>query len=443
MSARASKIAADVLGLSKAGDTEVSVVGGTSALTRFANNTIHQNVAEEDLSVTVRAVEGKRIGIASSNDTSTAGLRKLAETALEVARNQPETPDFAGLPEGRPIAEVQVYSRETAAVTPASRATAAAEIIKPAASADSVASGTVSNENAEFAVANSRGVHAAFRSTEFSVSAVIEKGGGAGYAAGVSWTTRRVNVQRIGATALQKCLDSENPQPVEPGEYTVVLEPQAVGDLISYFAYMALGAQAFVEKRSYLSGRIGQKVMHESVSIWDDGLNINAMPVPFDYEGMPKQRVELIQSGTARGVVYDTHYGAKTGAGSTGHALPPGFAGGPLPTNLLMEPGTSSLEEMIRSTERGLLVTRFHYVNIADPVRAVLTGLTRDGTFLIDAGRVSHPVRNLRFTESIPRAFSDVEALSLDRTLVPGMLSATLVPAAKLASFRFTGTTEF
>ena len=156
-----------------------------------------------------------------------------------------------------------------------------------------------------------------------------------------------------------------------------------------------------------------------------------------------RRRVSFIEGGVARGVVYDTYFAAKAGTASTGHALPAGYGEGPLPTNLFMAPGTSSLEEMVASTERGLLVTRFHYVNIADPVNAVLTGLTRDGTFLVKGGKVRRPVKNLRFTESMIKAFASVEALSRERSLEPAMLGGIVVPAVKIAAFRFSGVTEF
>jgi len=437
------KIAANVIAASKADQTEVVVSGGDSALTRFAGNTIHQNVAEENVSVAVRAIVGKRIGVASSNDISPRGLKALAKTALDIAKHQPETPDFPGLPEAKPTAQVKAYSDGITSVSPAKRASAAVSIIKPAAKKGAIASGTISTEYGELAIANSLGVDVAYMSSAFEASAVIEKGSGAGYAGAISWEPSRVDVKRVGKTALAKCLKSVEPIGIEAGEYTVVLEPQAVAELVAYMAYMGFGAQDFLEGTSFLTSRIGQKIMSESVSIWDDGLDEAGMPAPFDYEGVPKQRVGFIEGGVAKGVVYDTYFAAKAGKTSTGHALPAGYGEGPLPTNIIMAAGTSSIEEMIASTERGLLVTRFHYVNIADPANAVLTGLTRDGTFLITKGKVRRPVRNLRFTESMVKAFASVEALSKERSLEPAMLGAMVVPAAKIERFRFSGTTEF
>jgi predicted Zn-dependent protease len=443
MSELTAKIAADVLAMCKGDQAEAIVTSSNSALTRFANNTIHQNVAEENLSVTLRVVVGKRVGIASGNDVSKSGLRRLAKTAFGIASHQQELPDFPGLPGPKPVASVEAYSDDTARLSPARRASMAAGIFRPAAAKGATASGTVSNDSSSLTVANSLGVAATARRTEFEASAVIEKGSGAGYAAATAVDHRSVDVKRVGRVALSKCLKSQDPVPVEPAEFTVVLEPQAVAGLLSYMAYMGFGAQSFIEGRSFVTGRLGEKLLHESVSIWDDGLDPAGLPAPFDFEGQPKTRVPLVDRGFARAVVYDTYFASKAGVEPTGHALPPGFSLGPLPTNLFMAPGTSSTDEMISSTDRGLLVTRFHYINIADPSKAVLTGLTRDGTFLIEKGRVTRPVRNLRFTESMLSAFSAVEALSAERSLEPEFLGAMLVPAAKLSRFRFTGATEF
>lgn len=436
-------IARRLIALSRADETEVVVSTTAGALTRFANGTIHQNVAEENRSITVRAVVGRKAGIASGNDTSTGGMRKLAETALEIARGQSEQADFPGLPTAKAIANVEAYFPGTAELSPARRASAAMAIIRPSRRAEANASGTVSNEAVHITVANSLGVLASHARTEYEVTTVIEKESGAGYAGAVAAERGKVDAGNIGRRALRKCLRSAEPRDIEPGEYTVVLEPAAVAGLISYMAYMGFGAQNYIDGRSFLCGRLGTKVMHESVSIWDDGLDLSGLPSPFDYEGQPKRRVNIIDSGVARGIVHDSYTAAKSSVESTGHALPAGFATGPLPTNLFMSDGTESVEDMVSDTERGLLVTRFHYLNIADPMNATLTGLTRDGTFLITKGRIRHAVKNLRFTESMVKAFSSIEALSNERSLEPTMMGAALVPAARISSFRFTGTTQF
>jgi len=202
---------------------------------------------------------------------------------------------------------------------------------------------------------------------------------------------------------------------------------------------MGLGALAYQEGRSFLCGKLGQKVLDEKITIVDDGLDPTGLPTPFDGEGTPKRRVVLFERGVARNVVYDVRTAAKEGRTSTGHGSPAPNPSGPMPGNMLMEPGGSSVEEMIRSTKRGLLVTRFHYTNVAERSKATITGMTRDGTFLVENGAVAGPVRNLRFTESCLRALSAVEFVGRERRRI----GTTVVPALKLRSFRFTGATEF
>ncbi|HID06242.1 MAG TPA: TldD/PmbA family protein, partial [Armatimonadetes bacterium] len=219
----------------------------------------------------------------------------------------------------------------------------------------------------------------------------------------------------------------------------VVLEEEAVATLLMMLAYMGLGARAVQEGRSFMCERFGERIMSECVTIYDDALNTEGLPQPFDYEGVPKQKVVCIESGVAKAVVYDTYTAAREGKQSTGHALPQPNPWGPYPTNLFMSTGELTLEEMISTTERGLLITRFHYVNPVHPKRTVITGMTRDGTFLIEDGRVTHGVRNLRFTQSILDALSCVDAISRTRKLC----DSTVAPAVKVNQFAFTGVTEF
>jgi predicted Zn-dependent protease len=213
--------------------------------------------------------------------------------------------------------------------------------------------------------------------------------------------------------------------------------------MIEMLAYMGLGAKAFQEGRSFMSGKLGQPITGQAVTIVDNVYDRRVRGMPFDFEGVPRKRVKLIDRGTAAGVVYDSYLAGreKGRKASTGHALPPTYASyGAMPACAVMAGGTESLRGLVQSTERGLLVTRFHYVNIAERMKAVLTGMTRDGTFWIERGKVTHPVRNLRFTESVLEAFARLGGLTRMRRLTEGDV---LCPAVKVRGFRFTGTTEF
>jgi predicted Zn-dependent protease len=211
-------------------------------------------------------------------------------------------------------------------------------------------------------------------------------------------------------------------------------------------AYTGLGAVAMQEGRSFMVGKIGQQIVDPRVSIWDDGLDPAGIPTPFDFEGVPKQRVDFIEKGVARGVVYDSYRaGKEEDKESTGHALPAPNSMGPFPLNTFFAPGDATVEEMIESTERGVYVTRFHYTRPVEPTKLVITGMTRDGTFLIENGEIAYPVKNLRFTQSYLEALNNVEGIGREPQLLSGFsgLFRSSIPALKLGGFNFTGATEF
>jgi predicted Zn-dependent protease len=237
-----------------------------------------------------------------------------------------------------------------------------------------------------------------------------------------------------------------DPVDFEPGEYAVILDPYATADLLEMLAYDGMGAQACQEERSWLNGRVGQRIMADSVTIVDDGYDVAGIPLPFDFEGVPKKVVPIIECGIAKGPVYDKYTaGREPGRQSTGHATPPSPLGrfGPMPMNLFLRPGTTSLDAMIKSTKLGLYITRFWYTRTVHPREAVITGMTRDGTFVVRNGEIAHPVKSLRFTQSYVEALKYTEAIGdTARPLRSGMGGATTVPAVKLAKFRFTSSTR-
>jgi len=428
-----------VLGEVKTGEAEALLFAGSHQLTRFASNGIHQNVAEANTTVRIRAVDGKRQGSATTNRTDDASLAAAAVAASELAGFSAEDPDFPGLPEPSEAPEIDVFDAATADCEPAARAAMAKAIIDPAAEADAVASGAVSTGWGAFAIANTKGLRAYASGTNAEINSVIMSGAGSGARTENSWRLTDLGAAAAGAVALRKCLDSREPVDARPGEYTVILEASAVGTIVDFLAYMGLGALAYQEGRSFLCGRLGEKLLDEKITIVDDALDPAGMPDPFDGEGTPKKRLVLFENGVAKSVAYDVKTAAKDGVESTGHGYPAPNPYGPFPDNMLVAAGDASLEDMIASTEKGLLVTRFHYTNVAEPSKAVITGMTRDGTFLVEGGKIVGAVRNLRFTESCVDALASVEMVGRERRRV----GSNVVPALKLSSFRFTGSTEF
>lgn len=443
---RIKEIADLVLARSTADQTEVVILAGDEYLTRFANSTIHQNVAETDAEVRIRVVLGTRIGVAATNDLSDIALDQALASAMTSARLQPENPDFRSLPGPLPLPGVTAFSAATANCTPEQRAKGAGAICLMAREAGVNASGALTTSVFEIGVINSLGVFGHYITTLADMNTVIMSDTSAGYASDLALDVNDLDFEAIGREALDKCLKSQNPRALDPGEYVVVLEPYAVQDFVQMMAYTGFSALALQEGRSFMVGKIGEKIVDPHVSIWDDGTNADGIPLPFDFEGVPKQRVSLIEKGVARGVVYDSYRaGREEGKSSTGHALPAPNTFGPIPLNTFFAPGDATLEEMIANTERGLYVTRFHYTRPVEPTKVVITGMTRDGTFLIEKGEIAYPVKNLRFTQSYLEALNHVEMVGNKPRLLTGLagLARDSVPALKLSMFTFTGATEF
>jgi PmbA protein len=433
------------LGMSKADQTEVLVFSPHSALTRFANNYIHQNVEQQDIDVRVRAVVGKKIGVASSNDTSDGGLRAVVERALMLARHQRENPDFQSLPSPKPITQVDSYVERTARTGPEERAAVVATICDASRAAGLTAAGAFRTSTAEVAVANSLGVFAYQIETMADITTVVMSNQGSGHADRVSLDVADIDGAEVAREAINKAQRNVNQIDISPGEYDVVFQEYAVADILDFFAYLSFGAQAYQEKRSFMSGRLGEQVMGENVTIWDDGLAGDTVPSPFDYEGVPRQRVTFVENGTARDVVWDSYTAGKEGGGreSTGHALPAGSTFGPVPGNMFLATGDATLDDMVASTERGIWVSRFWYTRPVHPLNVVVTGMTRDGTFLIENGKVTSPVRNLRFTQSYLEAMNNVEAIGRSSMLCQAIAGVSRVPALKVRNWTFTGVSEY
>jgi PmbA protein len=436
-------IAERVLSLSAAEQTEVIIMSDDSGLTRFANSYIHQNVAERNVGLRVRAVVGKKIGVASINDLSPEALERVVESALTIAKLQPENPDFISLPSPAPIAKIEAFDEATAGFSPAARAKAVGVICQLAVNNGLIASGAFTTGGYELTVANSLGVFAYHAATLADINTVIMADDSSGYAAATAWKVGGINAETIGAEAVEKALRSRHPRELPPGRYPVILEEYAVADIMDTLAHLGFGALAVQEGRSFMVDRFGEQIMSDAISIWDDGLDPTGLPMPFDFEGVPRQRVDLIKRGVAEAVVYDSYTAGKEGKASTGHGLPAPNIHGPVPGHLFMAPGEMNKEEMLASMERGLWVTRFHYTVPVHPKLSIVTGMTRDGTFLIEKGEISYPIKNLRFTQSYVEALANVELVGRTTRLQQSWFGGTRAPALKLTEFEFTGATEF
>jgi predicted Zn-dependent protease len=423
-------------------EAEALVMAEDSALTRFANSEIHQNVAETNVTINLRVVLGKRIGVASSGRTDEEGLRRLVENAAAIARVVEELDDWGGLPGPTEIHDVAAaYSQATAEASPEFRADAVRAVIAAADDAGVTAYGSFATGTESTAVANSKGVRAAgTRTTSQLITVSMGAGGGSGYAESAAVNATAIDAAALGREAAGKARATVDAVSIEPGDYSVVLEEYAVVDLLDMLGYLGFSALAVQEERSFFEP--GKRIGSDLVTIVDDGHDPAGLPLWFDYEGVAKQRVELVVRGVCRGLVYDSQTAARDGVASTGHGLPAPNPWGPFPLNMLMEPGTSSREDLVAELDRGLLVTRFHYTNPVHPKLAIVTGMTRDGTFLVEGGKVVGPVKNLRYTQSYLAALAGTVAVARERKTLKGFLGGVVVPAVRIDGWTFTGGTE-
>lgn len=422
-------------------EAEVLVAAGEEALTRFANSEIHQNVAETDVRVNLRFVRGKRVGVASSGRIDREALRALAESAGRIAKVAEETPDWAGLPPAAAAEPVAgAFAAATAKASPELRAAAVRSAIGAAERAGVTAFGSFGTTVETVAVATTTGVRAAEARTRARLLAVTmgpEDGTGYGEAAAVDATM--IDGEAVGWEAAEKARLSARPVALAPGDYPVVLEEYAVADILDQLGFVGFSGLAVEEGRSFFEP--GRRVGAELVAIVDDARDPAGMPASFDYEGVPTRRVVLLEGGVCREVVHDSATAARAGVASTGHGLPAPNPWGPFPLHAAMAAGTTPRADVLAGLRDGLLITRFHYTNVVHPKLAVVTGMTRDGTFFVRGGEVVGPIRNLRFTQSYLDALAAVEAVSAERRLLVGEMGAVLVPAVRIGAWRFTGKT--
>ncbi len=443
---QAAQVARRAVELVAADEAEAVVALESSALTRFANNRINQNVAEQNASVAIRAVLGKRVGVASTNRTDEASLRATADAALAAAEQAVPDDQFPGLPRPRDGSDGGGWpdrTREaTARYDAEARAGAVERIVSAAVGRGLSVAGTVRASRHVLAVANSRGVDSSMALDELGATALASQTGGAtGWASFVDLDAQRFDPRALGDEAAELALRSAGAGSLDPGSYPVVLAPEAVSDIVDFLGWTGCGAKSVEEGRSFMSGRIGEQLFADSISVVDDGATARALGYAFDFEGVRRQRVVLVDRGVPTTAVTDSYWAAKTGRDNTGHALSAPNPYGPMPANLELAPGDATLEELIAEVSLGVYVTRFHYVNVEDPISLTLTGMTRDGTFLIENGKLTRPLRNLRFTQSGVDALAQCRGLTRERRFVGTGESPTCVPGMLVGSFAFTGQT--
>jgi PmbA protein len=454
--------------LSSADEVEVLFSGGSFALTRFANNTIHQNVAEENHVVSVRTVFGGRTARAFTNKFDDDSLRRVVESSEALAKVQHPDPDLLPMPDSREAASspdspstVSSPSRhftQTAAITPQLRAVGVKKIVEVAQKHELTTAGIFSSSDSVEGIFNSRGLSNWHTQTLAEVSITMLAANSSGWQKANSPDVANLDPLVLAEVAAKKAIDSANSMEIPAGKYTVILEPAAVLDLVG-FMFSDYSGMAILDQRSFLTGRVGSKLFGENITIWDDVDHPLQTGAPFDGEGMRRQRVLLVENGIVRRVVYaratarhmrrSEHYSAHPDqvgpVAATGHGFALPNEMGEMPLNIVFASpqNPQTLAQMISSTERGVLVTRLWYIREVDPYEKIVTGMTRDGTFLVENGRVQRGIRNFRFNQSLIQMLSSVDAMSLPLRACGEESFDMVVPAMRIRDFNFTEVTRF
>jgi len=457
--------AADIFGkikkYSSASEVEALVYGGHSALTRFANNTIHQNVAEENYVVSVRTAFDGRTARATTNKLDDESLKRVVAASEKLAKVQHSDPDLLPMPEaggGSRSTQTQTvpsrYFDETAAITPEQRAEAVKKIVGVAQKRKLTTAGIFSTSEVVEGIFNSRGLADWYRQTSSEVSVTMLAADSSGWQKANSPNVARLDAVSQAEIAARKAIESAGPREIPAGKYTVILEPAAVLDIVGFMFY-DFGGLAILDQRSFLNNRVGTKLFGENINIWDDVGHPLQSGAPFDGEGVPRQRVQLVENGVVKSLVYarataekmrKSEYEDKVGQiEPTGHGFPIPNEMGEAPMNIVFggahDPKT--VDQMISSTERGILVTRLWYIREVDPYEKILTGMTRDGTFLVQDGKIQYGVRNFRFNQSLIAMLSNVEEMGTPVRASGEESFDMVVPAMKVGEFNFTEVTKF
>ena len=460
---RAADIFDRIKKFSSADEVEVLFSGGRFALTRFANNIIHQNVEDENHIVSVRTVFGGRTARATTNRFDDESLRRVVESSEALARVQHPDPDLLPIPDSREAAGVadkkptpvqSRYFAETAAITPQLRADAVKKIVEVAQKHRLTTAGIYSTAESVEGIFNSRGLSNWHTQTLAEVSITMLAGDSSGWQKSNSPDVNNLDPLRMAEIAAQKTLDSARPAEIPAGKYTVILEPSAALDIVG-FMFWDYSGMAILDQRSFLTGRIGSQLFGENITIWDDVTHPLQTGSPFDGEGMRRLSLPLVENGVVKRVVYARATAERMKRSeqkdqigpieATGHGFSLPNEMGEMPLNIVFAApqNPQTLDQMIASTERGVLVTRLWYIREVDPYEKIVTGMTRDGTFLVESGKVKQGIRNFRFNESLIHMLSNVEAMSVPLRSCGEESFDMVVPAMKIRDFNFTEVTKF
>lgn len=424
-------------------DLEIVVINSENAVTRLANSEISQNVTERDTEVILRIVENRRSVVVRINGLSLEKVRDYVEQSRDAARLVPPLDEYPGLSRPSRLRATRCYDPAINRFTAAKRADWARIFVNRARSDHLIASGAISASRATIGYVNSRGVRHVTDASRVSVELILYDATGSGYATSGGPSATTIDPEALANDAAWRAIASRHPVEMPPGEYPVILEPPAVADLLDFAGWSGFNAKMIEDHQSFVEDTLGKQAVSPLITVLENPFSEKNPGLPFDFEGTPRKRVTLIEKGVIKSPVYDRRTAKKAGKKSTGNALPPDYGIGPLPLNMEMKPGQMPRADLLRKVDRGIFVTRFHYTNIVEPRKLILTGMTRDGTFEIRHGQIAKGIKNMRFTQNIVEALREVAGVSREQSLITSWYSGILAPSLLVNRFRFTSATRF
>lgn len=428
----------------KKNDFEVVVIENNSELTRFAQSYIHQNVAETDLDLTLKVINEDRISIVKVNSIDEQVLSKNIEKAIELAKISPKLDYHYQLVKPQLYKIKSKYSEKTANFTPLKRAHLINHLIKEVNREGYEAAGAFETEETTLLVANSERVFAFDQGTKVDFNCVITKDNSTAYASFIDSDISNFNIKKITDELLSVAFKNVDQIEIEPGVYTVILSPEAVASILDNTGYTAFNGKLIAEGKSFFSANRRKKIFPEIITILDNPLDEFTLPMPFDFVGYPREKIYLIKDGVIIDGVYDHLTALKYNLKCTANTLPPESASmGAIPFNLVMKGGEDNIRDIISNTKKGVYITRFHYVNVLNPMSVQLTGMTRDGTFLIEDGKMIKAIKNMRFNTSVIDMLKAVDMISKERQTKKGFVGAVVAPYLRTKNFTFSSKTSF
>lgn len=423
---------------------EIIAIETKSELTRFAESYIHQNVAESNLDLAVKIINKDRIGVVEMNNIDDHTISKNIEKAIEIIKISPKLDYHYRLITPQLYRIKSKFSEQTANFTPISRAQLINQLIEEINRRGYEAAGAFKTEVSTLLVANSEGVFAFDRGTKVDFNCVITRDNSTAHTSFIDSDINNFNINKVTDELLETALKNVEQTEINLGVYTVILSPEAVSDILNYTGYTAFNGKMIMEGKSFVSHNRGKKIFPEAITVTDDPFDELTLPIPFDLVGYPREKIYLIKDGVVEDGVYDHLTALKYNRKCTGNTLPPEHASfGALPFNLVMKEGDNSFEEMVSSTKRGIYISRLHYVNILNPMSVQLTGMTRDGTFLIENGKMIRAIKNMRFNISVIDMLKAVDMISKERQTKSGFVGPTVAPYLRTNNFTFSSKTSF